>query len=747
MSEYIRKSYLPRPRFIAREGIGGGSRQTGAVSSPAAERERVALVLSGGGALGFAHIGVLEVLEQMRVPVDCVVGASMGALVGGTWAAGVSPQTMRQRIVGTDILGLFDDDPPRRVLPQNVRRDDYRALFDFTLGFNDWQVQLPSAAAAGYKFELFLKDMIGDTAAVADLDFDRLVTPFRAVATDLEDGALRVFERGQLSRVLRASMSLPAVIQPAEVDGRIYVDGGLARNLPVDLGRELCGGRVIAVNLGTKPVTREQLTNSIDVALQSIVILTEQNVNRSIDSLDPDDILIEPDLTGFTSSSFRKQAEIIDKGIDAARAAGDRLRALALSAEEYADWQRQRSQRRPAKLTVTSISAKTSAGINREAVLRDIHAEPGKPIEPRQLHDDIVDIFGRGDFSYIGYTLYPDGDETRMEIEARGKPWGPGYLRLGLGAASDFDSPTQWNAIASYRRAWINSLGAEWHTDFQLGYNSLIGTRFIQPLQVRDGAYISPYVEFARDFVQYYRLENRLGDLEVRRARIGIDFGVTGPLGEAAVGPVFGTVNAFPEFGVLNPVIGETHEHEAGFRLLGVYDQLDSFAYPRSGWLGSAGLESMQDGWGAEEDYTRVHGRLLGAVSLGNNTLAGSLEWGGEISDTPGLPPHAAYQLGGPMRLSGLNIDQLTGDEYSLLTLAYYYRYANLPAQLGKGMFVGASLETGRIDDNLMQDSDDWSTGSSLFWGAETALGVAWLGLGYSSLGQQTLYLRIGPQF
>jgi len=279
------------------------SRQPGDVASSISDaggRPRISLVLSGGGARGLAHVGVLDILEEFRVPVDCVVGTSMGALIGGAYAVGVSAVKMREVLNETDIGALFNDFPPRQHIPQRVKRDDYKPLFEFTLGYNRGKVQLPAGVSAGYKFELFLKDLVGPGAAIDGLDFDAFPTPFRAVATDLETGHMKVFAHGDLPQIMRASMSLPALIAPAVIDGHAYVDGGLVRNLGVDIGRELCasedGDIVIAVNLGTPLKPREELHNVIDVAGQAINLLTEQNVQRSLGELNDSDSLIAPDL-------------------------------------------------------------------------------------------------------------------------------------------------------------------------------------------------------------------------------------------------------------------------------------------------------------------------------------------------------------------------------------------------------------------------------------------------------------------
>ncbi len=726
------------------------------LESDTQDRPSVGLVLSGGGALGLAHIGVLKVLDELHVPVDCVVGTSMGALVGGTWATGVSPQQMEQVITTTDIESLFNDEPPRSQIPQQIKKDNYRPLFDFTLGYNDG-VQLPSGASAGYKFELFLKEMTGIGAAVSNLDFDELPTPYRATATDLETGKLQVFSRGELPRIMRASMSLPGVIAPTEIGDRVYVDGGLVRNLPVDIARNLCGDVIIAVNLGTKPKPKEKLKSSIDVAVQSIVLLTEQNVRVSLGELTPDDILIEPDLDGFYSSDFSRQQEIIERGVRAALDKKVMLSKLEVTPDQYHAWLATRQSKAPPEFKVKAITVEATGEVNAKAVQRDIKTEPGAGFDSKELNRDIVHIFGRGDFSYVGYSIVPDEDNANIVIKAESKPWGPGYLKFGLGAATDFSSPTQLNLAASYRRTWINKLGAEWRTDMQIGYESILRTAFIQPMQVRDGAFITPYFEASRTFVQYYQDDIHLGDFRVNRLDIGVDLGVTGSLGEFRIGPFASSIKGKPDFGIVTPLIPATDAKQAGIILHGVIDQLDRPAFPRSGLYASVDVKSAteEDSTVTEFkdstvlDFTKAQAKLTGVKSIGENTFAVSLEWGDELSGLDDLPVYEVFKLGGPKRLSGLYLDQLTGSRYNLATASYYRQYASLPSQLGSGLYLGFSLEAGRINDGLNTNTTnyDWIRSGSVFWGADTRLGAAYIGYGYSSINQSSFYLVIGPNF
>ncbi len=708
-------------------------------------RPRIALVLSGGGARGYAHVGVLQVLERLRVPVDCVVGTSMGALVGGTYAAGVEPGKMQEVLETTDIEALFIDEPPRSEIPQRVKRDDYKPLFDITLGFNHGKIQLPQGASAGYKMELFLKQLVGPGYSATDLKFDDLPTPYRAVATDLETGKMKVFSQGDLSRVMRASMSLPAVLAPMEIDGHPYVDGGLVRNLPVDVGRSLCGDIVIAVNLGTTLKRKDELTSVVSVASQSVHLTLEQNVERSLAELTEADILIEPELEGFSSADFREVKVIMQRGVQAADEKSAQLSALALDEQDYALWLDERNNRRIPPPHIVRVDVVEDKRFGADAIERDLEVKPGDDFSYETLDDDLIRLYGRADFSYIGYSVIQGDDGATIKIDADAKPWGPGYLKFGLGARSDFNSPTQADLAVSYRRTWVNKLGAEWRLDAQIGYNSFLSAEFLQPLQIRDGVFVAPNIDIRRTYIQFYDEDVRLGQARENTQRVGIDIGLTDNVGELRIGPYAAMSQGEPEFGVLSGILPREDITVIGLSVTGIIDQLDHVSFPTKGWLAEFNVHNSDEGWGSDVDFTRGQVILRGAHSIGNSTIGARLEWGEDLDGK--LPISELFELGGPGRLSGLLLDQLTGQSYNLGVLSFQHRYAALPPQLGRGLYIGLTAEAGRMDDPLMKDPNDWVTAGSIFWGADTVVGAVYLGYGYASLGQSTAYFMIGPEF
>ena len=282
------------------------------VADPAASRPKIGLALSGGGARGAAHIGVLKVLEELRVPVHCVAGTSMGSIVGGGFAAGATPDEMQRLVTETDWNDVFVDRPPRSEIAIRRKLDDYKNLFAPEFGLRDGTLLLPKGLVAGVSIESLIRKLTEPAAAVGD--FGRLPVPFRAVATDIESGEAIILSRGSLTQALRASMAVPGAISPVEIDGRLLVDGGIANNLPIDQVREMCADVIIAVNIQTPPLTRAEITSALTIVVQLINFLGKDNVDRQLKSLGPRDVLIQPDLGDISAGSFDRAREAIKIG-------------------------------------------------------------------------------------------------------------------------------------------------------------------------------------------------------------------------------------------------------------------------------------------------------------------------------------------------------------------------------------------------------------------------------------------------
>ncbi|MDE2456493.1 MAG: patatin-like phospholipase family protein, partial [Burkholderiales bacterium] len=349
-------------------------------SAPDSPDAKTCLVLSGGGARGLAHVGVLERIEALRIPIRCIVGTSMGAVVGALYASGMNAQAIASLLTHADWAGLSKDSVEREDLGSNRKRDDYAYPLGLDIGVRDGQLRLSSGLLNGQRFELMLRRWLG--ADDRSIDFDHLPIPFRAVAADIETGRAVVMSRGRLVDAVRASMAVPGLFSPVERDGATLIDGGVAENLPVDVALAMGAQHVIAVDVSTPPARRDELRNPVQVFQQMVSFLTSQNVKTQIALLRPQDLLITPDLKGLDFQAFESAPEFIARGLAAADRADDALRPLGTDATRYAAYRRRLA--RPATaapIVLAAIEVEPQPHVPDSAIRAIAGLEPGVALD------------------------------------------------------------------------------------------------------------------------------------------------------------------------------------------------------------------------------------------------------------------------------------------------------------------------------------------------------------------------------
>jgi NTE family protein len=758
-----------------------------------ARRPRIGLVLSGGGARGLAHVGVLQVLEQARVPIDAIAGTSMGAIIGGLYASGVPVADLERELLALDWDALFATRVPRASLTQRRKEEDFEVSPAIELGLEpgSGRFMLPLGGVSSRGLELLLRR---HTLAVRQAaSFDELPIPFRAVATDMETGTPVIFDRGDLATALRASMSVPGVFAPVAVDGRILGDGGLVDNLPVDVLRRLGVDVVIAVNIGTPLQPRSTLGTVSGVTLQMINILTEQNVQRSLAQLDlaRGDLLINPPLTGLASTDFARVADFIHLGRAEAQARLPELQARGLSEAAWAQHQAQRAawQRAPAAPVLATVRFEGGQISRPEIYAAQLDSRPGQAFDPAAAEADSRALAANDDYQHVDYRLedLPEvgPGATGLVFRVDEKPWGPNYFRAGLELASDFAGRGEFNLKLSHNRHWLNSRGGEWRNKLQLGSTPRWSSEWYQPL----GASVDPgggwfsalHVDGERRRGQVYLpiAPTASGDdarLLARYARsqgrVGVDLGQPwGAWGELRTGLQAESVVMTPELvadlrdllgtgGSASLPVGTTlRSRELALRSTAVVDQLDYTSFPTRGYrlrlqlaLGrrSANTDLLPpDG---REAFRRLELDANRVQSLGPYSLDASLRL--RYADQSLLPvlqgvPGTTlglgqYTLGGFQNLSGYELDQLSGNQVLLGKLVVYRRLNEAPV-LTRGFFAGASLELGNAwARRSAVRGGELRTGSSVFLGADTGLGPLYLGLTWAPQGSSGVFLQLG---
>lgn len=708
-------------------------------------RPVTALVLSGGGARGAAHIGVLQVLEEMHVPVDLVVGTSMGSLVGGLYASGYSPQSIETSLLGLDWREVFTDRPPRKSIPFRRKQDGGLPFFDFEMGISNG-LQLQSGLITGQTLGFVLQAMTLHTAPFER--FDDLPLPYRAVATDLRTGEMVILDRGDLATAIQASMAVPAVLAPVEIDGRVLVDGGMVRNLPVDVARELGAERVIAVDISSHLEDLSKLSMST-IATQSLTIYGEENVRRQLALLGEDDLLIVPELAGVTAAGFEtdKLRLAVESGAAAARHAKNNLAEFAVSPaefEEHLAGQRADIGVLTADLTVDRIEVDGQTRVDPRQILSRMKSRPGRELDLAALQQDLARIYEIGEFQRVAFRLDRDATGTTLIIHVLEKNWGPNYLKFGLALESNFEGRGEFSALAQLTRTQVNSRGAEWQNRVSVGSVDQFVSEFYQPLDHRGFLFVAPAVEVFNTEASSPSAEGELERVRISFSSVVLDLGVQfRNVGELRVG----AVRASGDVDILTESTVEPFRFKiAGWRSSLTIDRLDNIDFPRHGSSLDARMFLSRESVGADSDYDTFDLFLMGAYSFGRNTLLGWVN-GATNLDTE-IPFFERFELGGFLNVSGLDPGAVEGNLGGVATGLYSRQIALLPAALGDGVYLGGSIEAGGAWESRGEASlSDLLWAGSLFLGADTRFGPLYLGYGQTETGDSAFYLFLGRLF
>jgi NTE family protein len=706
----------------------------------AGAQPRVGLALSGGGARGAAHIGVIRVVLEEGVAIDCIAGTSMGAIVGGLYASGMTLEEIEQALNDIDWDDVFIDSTNRADKTFRRKRDDDDFLIKKRVGFSGGKIKLPLGVVQGQKIDLAITKLTLPVAFVDD--FDELPIPYRAVATYIATGEQIVLGSGDLATAILASFSIPAAMVPVLIDGRMLVDGGIAANLPISVVREMGADIVIAVDISTPLKSQDEISSVLSIAEQLSGFLTRRNTESELATLTESDILIRPNLGDISAGDFDRVNEAIPIGRAAALENLDRLREISLSSPGDQEILVAKMKPGTSKPLIEFIRWNNQSRLSNEYIVSRVDEfELGQPLDTEKLESSIARIYGIEAFQKVSFRIIEDGSQTGLEVTAVERSWGPKYLQFGLNIASVAGGENLINASISHLNTAMNPSGGEWRNTITLGNETSFSSAFHQPFGRDYRYFVAPKLSIGSTDFNVYESGNAIGTLSVFSA-----------IGELAVGREFGNwgglqVGARYLTGERDVRVGEPKPHESfdlGEAFLDfAIDRLDNRNFPRHGTFGAVRWIGARESLGSDVGFDQLSAGFSAANSWGRNTLLAGIRYGTTFSGR--APRERLYRLGGFFNLSGLNPDELTGQHLGIANLAYYRRVGDIALL---PTYIGATVELG----NTWQDRSDISLDNSIFAGSafigvDTFIGPVYTAFGLAEGGQRALYFYVGRTF
>jgi NTE family protein len=720
----------------------GAVMQAAELEAPAELRPKIGLVLGGGGAKGAAHIGVLRVLEEMRIPVDCVAGTSMGALVGATFASGLPPAEIERRVLAVDWSRTVGSAGVREQTPINQKLQGITYTNSLDLGVRGGRLKGGGGVLKSQEIEELLRNLVANARYVDD--FDRLPIPFRAVATDMMAGEMVVLGDGDLTLAMRASMAVPGAFSPVIIGEQVLADGGQMRNVPVDIARELCGEVIIAVSLSTPPPKPQDLESSLALAARSVDVMIDANSRAQLATLSGTDVSIVVPMGDIGSASFERVPDAIPLGRAAALAKSAELSAYSLPEAEYAAWRASLSKDYSEAIQVAEVRVAGLDRVNPDYVRAEVIAtQPGTEVNPAVIAADASRIYALGDFQKVEYSVTDTPVYPTIEFRATEKSWGPDFLKFDMGLGFTAGGEFSFALLAAHTRTWLNSLGGQWKNTAQVGQDLVLRTGIYQPLEVRQRVFLEPYVEFNRFLEDIYVDGDRVGEFSFQESFAQIDLGLNvGTVAQVRAGlrQGWGSANLETGLGDRLPELQTTHESD--LVLQATYDTRDTVGLPSKGSLLTARYLSSGAWLNGEQSYDQAEALLLKVLPFRGDALyvfaAGGAEFGGET------PPYALFSIGGINSFPGLARQQLRGSSYWISGASYNRKLGDIQTLFGQAVYGGLRLTAGDVGDRIDQVDDGTILGAALSLGGRTPIGPFLLSLGTTNNGFWELQFAFG---
>jgi NTE family protein len=699
-------------------------------------RPRIGLVLAGGGAKGGAHVGVLKVLEELHVPIDCIAGTSMGALVGAGYAAGLPASELETFMNGVNWKDVVGGIGRRPLEPIEQKRLAIAASSDVTLGIQDGHIVAPGGLTNTSGIDDLLRAYVARARMVAD--FNQLPIPYRAVATDMVTGTMVVLDHGDLATAMRASMSIPGAFAPVVLDRYILADGGQVRNIPVDVAREMCAEVVIVVNLVEPETPPEKLVEATQLVARSMDVMLEANENIQLATLTDRDVRIDVPMGDIGTADFLRVPETIPLGEAAAREVAARLSAYSVPAADYHAWRARVTTRQDVQAKVAAVQFEGLKRVNPEYLRTLTSIRPGDNVNIEAISDDALRMSALNDIDTVAYRLDGDPANPALVWLPKESSVGPDVLRPSIGIYASGGGDFKFLMGAQYVEHWLNGRGGQWRSNLQVGYESLLSTSFYQPFDVAQRYFVEPrlfasrsvedlYVDTER--VAVYRFVDVGGDIDV-----GVNVGRTGQLRVGYLnakrkGTVQTGIGNLPD---VEKRIPDFDTRDAGLVAGAMYDSRSADTFARHGLAAALEYVQSEESLGADRNWNRIEAGFRRAVPVGKNAMWVSLAGGSHFGDDT-LPGDRAFALGGPRTLPAYQLDELRARSYWLADVEFLWRLVDLVPVKSQAIYGGFGLQSAGLYDRVDRVPDGEVYSVSAYLGGPTPIGTFTLGIGGAS--------------
>jgi NTE family protein len=726
-------------------GLAIGSAPAPGVDAAPVERPRVGLVLAGGGAKGGAHVGVLKVLEEMNIPIDCIAGTSMGALVGGGYASGIPAAGLEEFVTGIDWKAVVGGVGQRELQTIEQKRAGVTYSNDLELGLEGGRVQFPAGIVNTSNIEDLLRTYVA--RARAQTDFDKLPIPFRAVATDMISGRMVVLDSGDLATAMRASMAIPGAFAPVETENYVLSDGGMVRNIPVDVARETCADIVIVVNLVEQDVTREKLKTAPQLLGRSSDVMIVANENLQLETLTDRDIRIDVIMGDITTADFERVPETIPLGEKAARGMAERLAPLAVPAAEYQAWRDSVTAGQGIDARLADVKYMGLERVNAEYLETRAAVKPGDTVDSAKISREAQRMSALREFDSVSYTLTGDPARPTLEWWPKEKSLGPNYLKFDLGLYGSEGGDVGFVVYGKHTRTWLNPLGAEWRNEVQLGYYNHLSTSLYQPLDVAQRFFVEPRLFWIRSFEDLFIDEDRRAKYRFSDWGGAVDVGANlSDDAQLRVGYLYTRRRADVETG--SSLLPETERDDAGLTMSATFDSRDTAFNPTSGLAAALEYSYADDSLGGDLDWQRLEAGVGLALPVRKDVVWVTLAGGSDL-DTD-LPRDRTFMLGGPGSFPGFELGELRVTDYGTASGSYLWKIKDIVSIRGQALYAGLRLTTGWVNGRLEElivpgfEEDDMIYGGSIYLAGRTQAGPLTIGLGATSTNSWALWIAVG---